>query len=329
MDAGTSNRQRSEDLRSQAAAATSHLLAQLSRRYVVDRQLGRGGMGSVYLARDAKLGRPVAVKVLHPDVADRIDPQRFIGEMRLTAALQHPHILPVLDSGCRDGLLYYITPYLNEGSLHSLLRDEGRLSHRRAMCIALDVLEALDYAHRQGVVHCDIKPENILLSQGHAVLADFGIAMTLTAMGRRDREEVWGSPAYMSPEQAGGSGRVDGRSDLYSLGCVLYEMLTGSPIFTGSTTLAVVAKKYSDPAPLLSAERSHLPRSVAAAIARSLAVDPNERFATARSFGLTLARGLQHQGNAARTDPVDAAVRRRIGRWLRSAMLAAVLLLVG
>ncbi len=329
MAAGTSDRQWSEELRSQAAAATSHLLAQLSRRYVVDRQLGRGGMGSVYLARDAKLGRPVAIKVIHPDVADRIDPQRFLGEIRLTAALQHPHILPVLDSGCRNGVLYYITPYLNEGSLHSLLRREGRLSHQRAICIALDVLEALDYAHRQGVVHCDIKPENVLISQGHAVLADFGIATTMTAMGRRDREEVWGSPAYMSPEQAGGGGHVDGRSDLYSLGCVLYEMLTGSPIFTGSTTLAVVAKKYSDPAPLLTAERSHILRPVAAAIARSLAVDPNERFATARSFGLTLARGLQHQDTAARTDPVDAAVRRRIGRWLRSAMLAVVLLLVG
>ncbi|UCG86998.1 MAG: serine/threonine protein kinase [Gemmatimonadota bacterium] len=313
----------------QPTAATSRLLSQLSGRYVVDRQLGHGGMGSVYLARDAKLGRPVAIKVLHPEITDRIDPQRFLGEIRLTAGLQHPHILPVLDSDCRDGVLYYITPYLSEGSLHSLLRSEGRISLRRAVCIALDVLEALDYAHNQGVVHRDIKPENILLSHGHAVLADFGIATTMTAMSRRDPDEVWGSPAYMSPEQAGGAGDIDGRSDLYSLGCVLYEMLTGSPIFTGSTTLAVVAKKFSDPVPQLSTEQSDIPHSVAAAVARSLAVDPNQRFRAARSFALALTRGLQEPRPASPPGPEDHGVRPRIAKWLRTAMLAATLLTVG
>lgn len=310
------------------AAGTARLLAQLSPRYAVDRQLGHGGMGSVYLARDAKLGRPVAIKVLHREVAKRIDPERFLGEIRLTAGLQHPHILPVLDSDCSDGELYYVTPYLAEGSLRSLLRREGRLSPERGVCLALDVLEALDYAHGQGVVHCDIKPENILMSHGHAVLADFGIAATTTAMSRRDREEVWGSPAYMSPEQAGGERRIDGRSDLYGLGCVLYEMLAGTPIFTGSTTLAVVAKKFREPGPRLRAEQLPIPRPVVAAITKSLSVDPDGRFRTARAFGLALTRGLEERHAPARPGPKASGVRPRLARWLRVVVLAVALLMV-
>ena len=319
----------SEQRGSNRIAATQRFLAQLSRRYVVDRQLGSGGMGAVYLARDAKLGRPVAIKVLHPEVADRIDPQRFLGEMRLTAGLQHPHILPVLDSGCVDEVLYYIAPYLIDGSLHSLLQQRGRLSLEQAACVGLDVLEALDYAHDRGIVHCDIKPENVLLSHGHAVLADFGIATTMTAMGRRDRDEVWGSPAYMSPEQASGEGSIDGRSDLYSLGCVLYEILAGTQVFTGATTLAVVAKKFNDPVLQLDVDHSPIPRPVTAVLAKALSVDPTGRFHSAKSFGIDLARALQEPGRSFRFGFKDPHVRPRIARWLRGAIVAAVLLLVG
>ncbi|UCD24393.1 MAG: serine/threonine protein kinase [Gemmatimonadota bacterium] len=301
-------------------AIASKFLASLSDRYVVDRLLGTGGMGAVYLARDAKLGRPVAIKVVYSEVADRVDPERFLREIRLTAGLQHPHILPVIDSGCVDGVLYYITPYLSEGSLHSLLEREGPLSLERATAIALDVLEALEYAHEQGVVHCDIKPENILLSHGHAILADFGIATTTKTMGRRNREDVWGSPAYVSPEQASGDQSIDGRSDLYSLGCVLYEMLAGSQMFTGANTMEVVAKRFSPP-PHLDTVCPSVPRRVAAAVSRAIAVDPDARFSTARALGLELAGALRDPRRPSQSVLRHAGLRPKIARWVRGGTL--------
>jgi serine/threonine-protein kinase len=311
------------------SAVVARFLAGLADRYVVDRQLGRGGMGVVYLARDARLGRPVAIKVLYPEIAERIDPDMFQGEIRMTAALQHPHILPVLDSGRLEGVYYCITPYMAEGSLHEFLRREGPLTYDRAVGMALDVLEALECAHSQGIVHCDIKPENILLSHGHAVLADFGIARTLTSIARRGRDEVWGSPAYISPEQASGEGDLDGRSDLYSLGCVIYEMLVGSQAFTGVSTLAVVAKKLSAQVPDLEGIASSTPRKGTAAIARTLAFHPSDRFPSARAFGKELAQSLSETSTPWPAGPKHGRLRPRIARWVTGAMLAAVLLGLG
>ena len=327
LDPNLANRRDSG--RPPSRAVASKFLASLSHRYVVDRPLGNGGMGAVYLARDAKLGRPVAIKVVYSEVADHIDQERLLGEIRLTAGLQHPHILPVIDSGCVDGVLYYITPYLAEGSLHSLLEQDGPLPLERAIGIALDVLEALEYAHAQGVVHCDIKPENILLSHGHAILADFGIATTTTAIGRRDREDVWGSPAYVSPEQASGERHLDGRSDLYSLGCVLYEMLAGSQMFTGANTMAVVAKRFNSPPPQLDTVCRSVPRRVSAAVSRALSVDPAARFDTARALGLELANALRDPRLALRSGLKDPGLRPKIARWVRGAALLLLALFAG
>lgn len=312
-----------------SSPVVSRFLAALADRYVVDRQLGRGGMGVVYLARDARLGRAVAIKVLYPEIAERIDPDMFLGEIRITAALQHPHILPVLDSGCVDRVFYSVTPYMAEGSLHDRLRREGPLPYDRAVGMALDVLEALDCAHSQGIVHCDIKPENILLSHGHAVLADFGIARTISSFARRGRDEVWGSPAYVSPEQASGEGELDGRSDLYSLGCVLYEMLVGAQAFTGVNTLAVVAKKLTAETPDMAGIAASIPRKGADAIARTLALDPRERFPSARALGKELALSLTDAPESRKAGSSRSRLRPRIARWVGGAMLAVVLLSLG
>jgi serine/threonine protein kinase len=314
------------DRQADESVAVSRLLAQLSDRYVVDRKLGYGGTGVVFLARDAKLGRPVAIKVLHPDVADRIGVDTFQREVRLTAALQHPHILQVLDSGCLDGMCYYITPYLAEGSLHDLIEREGRLSSDTGVRIATDVLEALNLAHAQGLVHCDLKPENILLSNGHAVLADFGIARSTVRGGPKADMYVSGSPAYMSPEQAAGESQLDRRSDVYSLACVLFEMLAGQPAFTGPNALAVIARRFSGPAPDLTTECPFVPRHVSSAIAKALSVDPDDRYPTASDFAAALMS----------TSPVVARSwrrglnRRRIGKTVakltRSAIFALSML---
>ncbi len=312
-----------------SSPVVSRFLAGLADRYVVDRQLGRGGMGVVYLARDARLGRSVAIKVLYPEVAKRIDPDMFQGEIRITAALQHPHILPVLDSGCIDGVFYCVTPYMAEGSLYELLRREGPLRCDRAIGMALDVLEALECAHKQGIVHCDIKPENILLSHGHAILADFGIARTMTSIARGDRDEVWGSPAYVSPEQASGEGELDGRSDLYSLGCVIYEMLVGAQAFTGVDTLAVVAKKLSAQTPDLAGAASAIPPKLIDVLERTLALEPTDRFPTAQALGRELSQSLTDAPTTWRSGPKHRWLRPRIARWVTGAMLAAALLFVG
>ncbi len=316
-----------KNARQRASGATSpavaHLLARLSDRYAVDRKLGQGGMGVVYLARDAKLGRRVAVKVLDPVVCQQIGQDRFLREIRLTASLQHPHILPVLDSGCIDGVLYHITPYVAEGSLYALLQRTGRLSLERVKGIALDLLGALDYAHAEGIVHCDIKPENILLSNGHAILTDFGIARTMSSLSPNENGDVWGSPVYMSPEQASGEMDLDGRSDLYSLACVIHEMLVGSPPFTGGSAQAVIAKKFSAPAPDCSALAARVPPLVAAAVVRALSVDPAHRFTTADAFAAGLAKRAEklawhQQMSFTRWRPVVASV-------LACATLAAAL----
>ena len=212
------------------------LTSALADRYAIERELGAGGMATVYLAEDLKHHRKVAVKVLRPELAAAIGPERFLREITITAQLNHPHILPLLDSGEENGFLYYVRPYMQGESLRDLLNREKQLSVDDAVKLAREVADALNSAHRRDVVHRDIKPENILIEDGHAVVADFGIARAIDAAGSEQLTETGlaiGTPFYMSPEQASGSRDLDGRSDIYALGCVLYEMLAGQPPFTG------------------------------------------------------------------------------------------------
>jgi len=214
------------------------LTAAIADRYRVIRELGAGGMATVYLAHDLKHDRDVAIKVLHPDLGVALGGERFLSEIRTTARLQHPHILPLLDSGEADGLLYYVMPLVTGETLRARLERERQLPIADAVRIAREVASALDYAHRQGVVHRDIKPENILLHDGSALVADFGIALAVqSAAGARMTQTglSLGTPQYMSPEQAMGERTIDARSDIYALGTVAYEMLTGAPPFTGAS----------------------------------------------------------------------------------------------
>jgi serine/threonine protein kinase/tetratricopeptide (TPR) repeat protein len=277
--------------RSQVADLREQLESSLADRYRLERELGRGGMATVFLAHDLRHDRQVALKVVHQELATTLGPERFQREIRTTARLQHPHILPVLDSGDAGGQLWYTMPYVEGESLRDRLRREGQLPLDDALQIAREVGDALGYAHGQGIVHRDIKPENILLSGGHALVADFGIARAvqvadvdqLTATG-----VAVGTPAYMSPEQADGTSKVDGRSDLYSLGCVLYEMLTGEVPYTGRTPQAVIAKRVLEPLPHVRTLRASVPEAVEQAISRALALVPADRFATAADFARAL-----------------------------------------
>jgi tetratricopeptide (TPR) repeat protein/TolB-like protein len=273
------------------SALLDSLADALRDRYVLERELGRGGMATVYLARDLKHDRPVALKVLHPELPAVLGAERFLREIRLTAQLRHPHILPVFDSGHAGSLLWYTMPYIEGDSLRQRLRREVQLPVEEALRLARETADALDCAHRHGVVHRDVKPENILLDHGHAVLADLGVAAALTAQpGERLTETglVVGTPAYMSPEQASG-GQVDGRTDVYALGCVLYEMLAGEPPYTGPTAQAITAKRLRDPVPSARRLREDLPEPVDAAIRKALAKTPPDRYASAAEFAEALA----------------------------------------
>jgi serine/threonine-protein kinase len=274
------------------------LKAALADRYTLERELGRGGMATVWLAHDLKHDRPVALKVMRPELAATLGPARFLREIRLCARLQHPHILAVLDSGALEQesgsteLLWFTMPFVEGESLRSRLTREGQLPLADALRIAREVADGLDYAHQHGVIHRDIKPENVLLSGSHALIADFGIARALAAdEGRDDRLTetgiTLGTPHYMSPEQAAGERVLDVRSDVYSLGCVVYEMLAGEPPFTGPNQQAILAKRLTGPAPHLGAVRE-IPPAVDRAVARSLARTPGDRFATAADFAAGL-----------------------------------------
>ena len=263
----------------------------LSGRYRIERELGRGGTATVFLAEDLRHRRRVALKVLDPELAAVLGPARFLREIETVARLTHPHILPLFDSGAAHGLLFYAMPYVEGESLRARLVREKQLPVEDALRIVREVADALSYAHDQGIVHRDIKPGNILLEEGHAVVADFGIARaavpgaeTLTATGI-----AVGTPAYMSPEQAAGSRAMDGRSDLYSLGCVLYEMLAGVPPFVGATAESL-AHQHLNVAPRPVTElRPAVPDAIAAALQRALAKAPADRFATAAGFAAALA----------------------------------------
>ncbi len=262
-------------------------LAQALRdRYVLEQELGRGGMATVYCARDLRHDRLVALKVLHPELAATLGPERFLREIRLTSRLQHPHILPVFDSGGAAGQLWYTMPYVRGESLRDRLRREVQLRMDSALDITRQVADALGYAHRQGIVHRDVKPENILLEGERAVVADFGIARALDLAGGERLTQTGlalGTPSYMSPEQAVGS-PADARSDIYSLGCVLYEMLAGEPPFTGPTAQAIMARRLSSPVPTLRTVRETVSPAVERAIEVALAKVPADRFATTDEF---------------------------------------------
>ena len=287
------------------------LQASLGDRYRIERELGRGGMATVFLAQDLKHDRPVALKVLHPDLAQVLGPERFLREIRLCARLQHPHILVVHDSGNADGLLWFTMPFVQGENLRSRLTRERQLPLESALRIAREVADALHYAHQNGVIHRDIKPENILLSGSHALVADFGIARALSPEGSEQLTESGislGTPRYMSPEQAVAQRDIDQRTDIYSLGCVVYEMLTGEPPFTGPTPQAVLAKRLSEPVPHLRTGRD-VPLALERAVTKALARSAADRFPTAAEF----AEALKMDGVRDREDsaPTMAASRPR------------------
>ena len=267
----------------------------LADRYVLERRLGQGGMATVYLAEDLKHHRRVAIKVLRPELAAALGAERFLREIETTANLRHPHILPLYDSGEADGFLYYVMPFVDGESLRDRLAREKQLPVEDALQIAREVADALSCAHGRGIVHRDIKPENILLEHGHAVVADFGIARAIGQAAEAALTETGlaiGTPAYMSPEQATGSTDLDGRCDLYALGCVLYEMLAGEPPFGGATPVAILARKAVEPVRSLRVVRDTVPEAIDGAIAKALAKVPADRFATASQFVEALGRGV-------------------------------------
>src|SRR5688572_578710 len=250
-------------------------------------------MGLVFLAEDVKHGRKVALKVLRPELAQSLGADRFLREIRITARLNHPNILTLIDSGSAGDSMYYVLPFVEGESLRDRLKREQQLPLDDALRITRECADALAYAHEAGIVHRDIKPENILFEAGHAVVADFGIAQAVSeAAGDRLTQSgiAIGTPTYMSPEQAMGTGPVDARADIYSLACVLYEMLAGAPPYGGPTPQAIIARKTVDPVPGLRVVRETVPPAIEAAIVRALAKTPADRFATARDFATALSQ---------------------------------------
>ena len=253
-------------------------------RYAIQREVGRGGMATVFLAQDLRHRRPVALKVLHPQLATALGPERFLREIQIAARLQHPHIVPLYDSGQAGDLLFYVMPFIPGESLRQRLEREPQLPLDDAVRIARGVAAALDYAHRQQIVHRDIKPENVMLHDGEAVVTDFGIAKAVTAAAADSLTQTGtsiGTPAYMSPEQAGGEAELDGRSDIYSLGAVLYEMVAGSAPFTGPTLQSIITKLFTDTARPIREVRADTPEWLESAVFRCLEKPAEARYATA------------------------------------------------
>jgi serine/threonine-protein kinase len=296
------------------ADVLDQLNAALANQYAAECVLGSGGMATVYLAEDLKHHRRVAIKVLKPDLAAAVGAERFLREIEIAASLHHPHVLPLYDSGEADGFLYYVMPYVEGESLRDRLSRERQLPIDEALQIAREVADALSSAHSRGIVHRDIKPENILLEEGHATVSDFGVARAISgAAGERgtERGTTVGTPAYMSPEQAAGEEKLDGRSDLYSLGCVLYEILGGDPPFTASTPQAVLARKLADPVPSLRVVRESVPDELEEIVNRTLARAPADRFATASQLVDALSRVAAVPAGPRTTIMVRGGKRRR------------------
>ena len=298
----------------------------LAERYRLERELGAGGMATVYLAHDLRHERDVAIKVLHPDLGAALGGERFLSEIRTTARLQHPHILPLLDSGEADGLLYYVMPLVTGETLRTRLDRERQLPVDDAVRIATEVADALGYAHGIPLVHRDIKPENILLQGGHALVADFGIALAVQQAGGQRMTQTGlslGTPQYMSPEQAMGERTIDSRSDIYALGAVAYEMLVGEPPFSGPSVQAIVARLVTEEPRPIGVQRKAVPEHVEAAVLRALEKLPADRFASAGEFARALADGRtggRAGGTSARGRQATRAGVRHCGRVLRNAV---------
>ena len=297
------------------------LTAALAERYRLERELGQGGMATVFLAHDLKHDRKVAIKVLRPELAAVIGGERFLSEIKTTANLQHPHILPLFDSGSADGFLFYVMPFIEGETLRDRLQREKQLPIGDAIRLATEIASALDYAHRHNVIHRDIKPANILLHDGRALVADFGIALAASKAGGTRMTETGmslGTPQYMSPEQAMGEREITARSDVYALGCVVYEMLTGDPPFTGSTAQAVVARVVTERPRSLTPQRHSISPSVETAVLTALEKLPADRYASAEEFAgaLTSPSGDHHpswRGPAAGGRPRRTALLMGLG----------------
>ena len=308
------------------------LSAALSDRYRVEKPLGEGGMATVYLAQDLRHHRHVALKVLKPELAEALGAQRFLKEIQVTASLQHPHILPLYDSGNANGVLFYVMPLVRGETLRERLTRDKQLTIDDAVHIVRQVAGALDFAHRQGVIHRDIKPENILLQDGEALLADFGIALAVRGAAEARLTGTGlsiGTIQYMSPEQAAGERDIDARSDIYSLGAVAYEMLVGEPPVTGLTARAMIAKLMTEMPASPRTRRSDVPASVAAAIQRALSKEPTDRFATARDFGDALSVSVPFTSGNVDAKQGQASLARRPGRVLAFAVLVGVVIIGG
>ncbi|MFN8572990.1 MAG: serine/threonine-protein kinase [Gemmatimonadaceae bacterium] len=306
------------------ARSVARVAAQLDGRYAIEREIGSGGNAVVYLARDTRHDRPVAIKVIRQDHTGESQRARFAREVAIIAQLRHPYVVPLIDSGEADGTLYYVMPFIDGESLRHHLDAQSALSIAETLGIARDVAEALDAAHARGIVHRDVKPQNILLSGQHALVADFGIALALTSKGNirvTERGVSVGTPAYMSPEQAAGAEVIDGRSDIYSLGCVVYEMLTGEVPYPGDTPRSVGAKHLHAPVPDLAILRPALPPSVQAVMERALAKVPADRFDTAGSFIAALDAALHGVGVGRVTGSREPG---RVRRWLVAAGVVTV-----
>ena len=313
------------------STTVDRLAAALSDRYTIERELGAGGMATVYLAQDLKHDRLVALKVLKPELAAVLGAERFVQEIKTTAALQHPHILPLFDSGSADGFLYYVMPYVEGETLRDKLNRETQLSIEEAVRITAEVADALDYAHRQGVIHRDIKPENILLHDGRPVVADFGIALALSAAAGGRMTETGlslGTPHYMSPEQATAEKELTARADVYSLGSVLYEMLTGEPPHIGNSVQAIIMKIVTEDAQPVTRLRKSVPTNVASAVEKAVQRLPADRFETAKAFrDALLDPHYARPGGAGGTGRVTAGSARPSRRLLYAALALSVVLL--
>jgi len=308
--------------------AAARLAAALADRYRIERELGAGGMATVYLADDIKHSRKVAVKVLRPELAAVIGAERFLSEIRTTANLQHPHILPLHDSGDADGLLFYVMPYVEGESLRDRLNRERQLAVGDAVRITCEVGSALDYAHRHGVIHRDIKPENVLLHDGRALVADFGIALAASKAGGSTRMTETGmslgTPHYMSPEQAMGERDITARSDVYALGAIAYEMLTGEPPFTGPSAQAIIARVVTEHPRSLSSQRHTIPEHVEAAVLTALEKLPADRFATAADFVAALGSAGYTRGATIRRLPAAPILAARRASPILLALVAGL-----
>jgi len=303
----------------------------ISDRYRVVRQLGHGGMATVYLARDARYDRDVAIKVLNPEISQGVAADRFLREIAVAAKLTHPHIAPLLDSGAADGLLWFAMPVVEGRSLRDRLDLEDQLPVSEAVRITTEVAAALAYAHSRGVVHRDIKPENVLLSSGSAVVADFGLAKSIAGSGEHALTHTGmavGTVLYMSPEQATGSEQIDGRSDIYSLGCMLYEMLTGEPPYVGKTMQAIIAKRFSDPVPNARRLRDSVSPALDAVIGRAMAKSPADRYQTAEAFSEALVRAVASSEQPAVIAPQRSFARRAAIGGVAVVVIAALVAII-